>query len=264
MHASGTSGPLSHVAATPSRLLQVSKEDVSEAAVVEDVPDPAEPMCLHTNLGPDTMSSTLYSPSSHRRRVHDSGPTVHLVSYAGRPGSPQGVYHGRGHTDGKGTTARSCLVPLRTKRLSGPCWRTRCMYRHPLPLFQLQPRAKRAADGVTKTVRALGRAEMHTEWGNLLLKKLSQGAGAIELMVDILPVGVPRIARHCRFVGVLQLARGRLPSKPHARRGSRAAAPRNGRTTKVPSLCLFDPVPGIVLQELAAEADVFLVRACCS
>ena len=125
----------------------------------------------------------------------------------------------------------------------------------------LQPRAKRAADGVTEAVRALGRAEMQTEWGNLLLKKLSQGAGAIELMVDIFFAGVPRIARLCRLVGVLQLAHGRLPSEPHAR--SRAAAPRNGRTTKVPSLCLFDP--GIVPQEeLAAEADVFPLRACCS
>ena len=28
---------------------------------------------------------------------------------------------------------------------------------------QLQPRAKRAADGVTEAVRALGRAELHTE-----------------------------------------------------------------------------------------------------
>ena len=95
--------------------------------------------------------------------------------------------------------------------------------------------------------------------GHLLLKKLSQGAGATELVVDILPAGVPLITHLCRPVGVLRLAYGRLPSKPHARPG----VPRNGRTTKVPSLCLFDP--GIVPQEeLAAEADVFPSRACCS
>ena len=128
-----------------------------------------------------------------------------------------------------------------------------------LSLHQLQPRAQRAIDGVTEGVRALGRAELHTKQGNLLLKKLSQDAGAIELMVDILPAGVPRFARLCRLVGILQLAYGRLPSKPYAR----TAAPRNGRTVEVPSLCLFDPVPGIVPQEdLAAEADVFPVRAC--
>ena len=35
----------------------------------------------------------------------------------------------------------------------------------PLAVLQLQPRAKRVADGVTEAVRALGRAELHTEWG---------------------------------------------------------------------------------------------------
>ena len=52
----------------------------------------------------------------------------------------------------------------------------------PLAVLQLQPRAKWAADGVTEAVRALGRAELHTEKGNLVLKKLSQGAGAIALV----------------------------------------------------------------------------------
>ena len=89
----------------------------------------------------------------------------------------------------------------------------------PLAVLEQQPRAKRADDGVTEAVRALSRAELHTEWGKLLLKKLPQGAGAIELMVDILPTRIPRIARLCRLVDVLQLADGRLPSKPHARPG---------------------------------------------
>ena len=35
-----------------------------------------------------------------------------------------------------------------------------------LAVLQLQARAKRAADGVTAAVRALGRAELHTEKGN--------------------------------------------------------------------------------------------------
>ena len=56
------------------------------------------------------------------------------------------------------------------------------MYRKPLAVLQLQARAKRAADGVTEALRALGRGELHTERGSLLLKKLSQRAGAIELV----------------------------------------------------------------------------------
>ena len=52
----------------------------------------------------------------------------------------------------------------------------------PLAVLQLQPRAKRAADGVTEVGRALGLAEMQTVWGNLLLKKLSQDACTIELV----------------------------------------------------------------------------------
>ena len=68
-------------------------------------------------------------------------------------------------------------------------------------------------------MRGLGRAELHTEWGNLLLKKLPQGAGAIERMVDIFPSGIPRFARLCRLVDVQQLAYGRLPKKPRARPG---------------------------------------------
>ena len=66
-------------------LHQVSEEDVGEAAVVEDVPDPAAPeqTSSHTNLGPDAVNSTLYSLSTRRRRVHDSGPT-HPISSADR------------------------------------------------------------------------------------------------------------------------------------------------------------------------------------
>ena len=61
---------------------------------------------------------------------------------------------------------------------------------------------------------------------------------AIELIADILPAGVPRIARLCRLVGVLQLAYGRLPSEPHARPGvqGRCATQRQNheRTVTVP------------------------------
>ena len=134
----------------------------------------------------------------------------------------------------------------------------------PLAALQLQPRAKRAADLVPEAVRALGRVELHTEWGNLFLKKLSQGAGAIELMVDILPAGVPRIARslQARERPATGVRTSSFQASCEAG-GSRAAAPRNGGTTKEPSLCLHDP--GIIPQEeLAAEADVFPLRACCS
>ena len=89
----------------------------------------------------------------------------------------------------------------------------------PLAVLELQPRAKRAADGVTEAVCALGRAELHTKQGSLLLEKLPQGASAIELMVDILPGRIPRIAQSLRAVDVLQQAYGRLPSKSHARPG---------------------------------------------
>ena len=45
----------------------------------------------------------------------------------------------------------------------GPWWRTWCTYRTPLAVLQLQPQAKLSADGVPEAVRALGRAELHTQ-----------------------------------------------------------------------------------------------------
>ena len=65
---------------------------------------------------------------------------------------------------------------------------------------------------VETLLAVLGRAELHTELGDLLLKKLRQGARAIELMVDILP---HRDTSHRTFLR----GRGRLSSKPHARPG---------------------------------------------
>ena len=101
-------------------------------------------------------------------------------------------------------TARSCFVPQHTKRLSGPVVAHQVHMETPLAVLELKPWAKRAADGVTEAVRGVHRAQSHTEQGNLLLEKLPQGG--------------------CW--------------------GSKEAAPRNGRTMKVPSLCLFDPVLG--------------------
>ena len=41
-------------------------------------------MSLQTNLGPDAVSGTLYFLSTRRRRLHDTGPTEHLISSADR------------------------------------------------------------------------------------------------------------------------------------------------------------------------------------
>ena len=100
----------------------------------------------------------------------------------------------------------------------------------------------------------VGRAESHTEWDNLFLKKLSQGAGAIELMVDVLPAGVPRIA--C-------LAYRRLPCKSRARLGVQGGCATQRQNHE--GTVAFDLVPGFAPpEELAAEADVFSLRGCCS
>ena len=168
---------------------------------------------------PRTVSSTLYSLSTPRRRLHDSGPTGASDKLDGSrqvvriASTTEEVTQVKGHHGAQlhGATAYETNF--------GPVVAHQVHVQTPLAVLQLQPRATRAADGVTEAVRALGRAELHTERGNLLLKKLSQGAGAIELMVGILPAKVPRIARLCRLVGVLQLAYGRLPSKPHASPG---------------------------------------------
>ena len=188
----------------PPRLHQVSEENVGEAAVVEDVPDQAGSHGIRA--GVDAVIGTpvlsVDSPEAGARQ----GPDGASDKLGGsRQVVRKGVYHGRGHTD-EGPSRRA------TKRLSGPWWRTRCTCRHPLPLFSCSHEQKRAADGVTEAGRSC------KEKGNLLLKGLSQGAGAIEFTVDIPPC-LGCFARLCRLVVDLQLACGRLPPKPHARPG---------------------------------------------
>ena len=98
----------------------------------------------------------------------------------------------------------------------------------PLAVRQLQLRAKRAEDGVTEAACALSLAELHTEQGDLHLEKLSQGASAIELLVDILPAGVPHIARLRRLlddVSLLILCEAEGPGQ----RCHAAAEPQNDR-----------------------------------
>ena len=130
---------------------------------------------------------------------------------------------------------------------------------------QLQPRAKRAADGVTEAVCALGRAELHSEQGNLFLKRLSHApaqsnswwtSSLLGYLTSHVSAGTRTSCNWLTDVFLPILMRDQ---------GPRVAAPRNGRTTKVPSLCLFDPAPGIAPQEdLAAEANVFPLRGCYS
>ena len=70
-----------------SRLHQVSEEDDGEATVAEVVPDPAGSHGKGADVFADepwTGRSTLYSPSTRRRRVHDRGPMEHLLSSADR------------------------------------------------------------------------------------------------------------------------------------------------------------------------------------
>ena len=137
-----------HVHAT-SRLHQVSEEDVGEAGGRRrrfrsgEQPRHRSEMSSHTKLGPDPVSSTLYSPSTRRRRLHDSGPTDHLLSPADLPRYSAG------------------RLP-RKMSLSGPWWH-QVHVQTPLAVLQLQPRAKRTADGVTEAVRALGRGELRTQ-----------------------------------------------------------------------------------------------------
>ena len=109
--------------ATP-RLHQVS-EDVCEAAVA-DVPDPEG---SHRD---DSAHEPRNRPRS--RRVHDSGPTEHLVSSADSASSPQGVYHGRSHTD-EGPSRRAAS-PAAYKTPLGPVVQHQVhVETHPLPFL---------------------------------------------------------------------------------------------------------------------------------
>ena len=66
----------------------MSEEDVCEAAVVEDVPDPAGSLGTGADVfaprTSDAVSGTLYSLPTRRKRLHDSSPTEHLTSSADR------------------------------------------------------------------------------------------------------------------------------------------------------------------------------------
>ena len=191
-----------HVHAT-LRLLQVSEEDVGEATVVEDVPDPAG----SHGTGTDVFA---HEPRTGRREKHPVLPVDSQATAARqRPdGASDKVGGSRQVVRRASTTEEVTLMQghhgaqllgaTAHETAFGPVVANQVHVQTPLAVLQLHPQAKWAADGVSEAVRALGRAELQTEWGNLLLKKLSQGAGAIELMVDIPPARVPRIARLCR------------------------------------------------------------------
>ena len=74
----------------PSVLHQVSEEDVDEAAVAEDVPDPAgchgtgADVFARQHLGPSAVSGAVCSLATRRRRQHECVQTEHLTSSAER------------------------------------------------------------------------------------------------------------------------------------------------------------------------------------
>ena len=199
----------------------MSEEDASEAAVVGDV------SVLSHSTGADVFPHEL---RTERREKH---PVLPIDSQAtGARQRPDGASDKLGGSRQvvrrastteevtliRAITARSCLVPLHTKTLFWPVVAHLVHVQTPLAALQLQPRAKRAADGVTEPVRAIGRAELHTEWGNLLLAPAQPNSW----LTSSLP--------------------GYLAS--HVSAGSWASC--NSQ------------------EELAAEADVFPLRACCS
>ena len=55
----------------------------------------------------------------------------------------------------------------------GPVVAHQVLVQTPLAVLQLQSQAKLSADGAPESVRALGRAELHTQYGNLLLRAQS-------------------------------------------------------------------------------------------
>ena len=78
----------------------------------------------------------------------------------------------------KGHHGSQLLNPAAYETPVGPVVTHQVHEQTPLAVLELKPRTKRAADGCLQS---------HTEQGNLLLEKHPQGAGAIELMVDIIP-----------------------------------------------------------------------------
>ena len=133
----------------------------------------------------------------------------------------------------------------------GPWWRTRCMYRH-------RCRSSAAATGETGS-RRCHRSRARSRSGRVAhgagqspSEELSQGAGAFEVMVDILPAGVPRTARLCKLVSVfLQLAHGcatqrqnhertdTVPLRPGARDRPAGGARSRGRRVPIEGVLLL-------------------------
>ena len=231
--------------------VQVSEKNVCEAAVVEDVANTAS-----HGAGADVFA---HEPRTDRREQHpvlpiDSQPTGARQRNGGasdKLGGPRQVVRRASTTEEvtlmNGHHGAQLPSPGAYETLLWPVVAHQVQEETALAALQLQPRAKRAADGVTEAVCGVGRAQSHTELDNLFLKKLSQGAGAIELMVDVLPAGVPRIARLCRLVCG-------LPSKEHARPGPgrlrhATAEPRRYRRCASLTRSPVSPPP----EELAAE-----------
>ena len=130
---------------------------------------------LHTNLGPDAVSSTLSSPT-------DSQATAARQ----RPDGPSDKLGGSRQVVRRASTTEEVTL-MKGHHGAKRLWRTRCMYRHPLPFFSCSHGQNGQLTVSPKPCALSARTELHTEQGNLLLKKLSQGAGAMELMVDIRP-----------------------------------------------------------------------------
>ena len=120
----------------------------------------------------------------------------------------------------KGHYGAQLLGAAAYETVLGPVVAHQVRVQTPLAVRQLQPRAQRAADGVTKAARASVRAAQ--EEGDRLLKKVCQRAFAIELVVDILSSLVPHVAR---LRGLLRLGQvhGLFPSDPQARPGPRGS-----------------------------------------
>ena len=194
--------------------------------------------------------------------MHDSGPAEHLTSSADRQvvrraSSAQEVTLTKGHHDAQLLCAAAHETPF------GPVVAHLVHVQTPLAVLQLQPRAKRAAHGVTRSPARSRSGRVAHGVGQSPSEEALSGRRRNRTHGRHPPCRCTSHraslqSRGCPATGIRDVF---LPSLMRGR-GSRAAAPRNDRK---PSLCLFDPVPGIVPQkELAAKADVSPLRACCS
>ena len=146
-----------HVHATP-RLHQVSEEDVGEAAVVEVVPDPAgshgtgadvfahEPRTGRRELDP-ALPTDSQATGARQRPDGASDKLGGLRQVVRRASTTEEVTLMKGHHG----TRLLCATAYETH--FGPVLAHRVHVQTPLAVLQLQPRAKRAADGVTEAVR---------------------------------------------------------------------------------------------------------------